>query len=82
MSMTNPAQTSSFCPSTVFAPNGDVIDQVRGVEGLITVDLDAEAPELDVALTKARPWRASVATDPAYATRALNDPRSVDRTCI
>ncbi len=82
VSMTNPAETSDFCPSTAFGPNGDVIAAVDGASRLITVDLDADAPEFDMALTKARPWRASVATDPAYATRALNDPRSVDRTCF
>ena len=82
VSMTNPAETSTFCPSAVFGPNGDVLDTVAGAEGLITFDLDRHAPEFDIALTKARPWRASVASDPAYDTRALNDPRSVDRTCL
>ena len=80
VSMTNPSQTADFCPSAVFGPNGDVLATVEGAEGLITFDLDGDAPEFDIALTKARPWRASVATDPAYATRALNDPRSVNRT--
>ena len=82
VSMTNPAETSTFCPSAVFGPNGDVLDTVAGAEGLITFDLDRHAPEFDIALTRARPWRASVASDPAYDTRALNDPRSVDRTCL
>ena len=47
---------------------------MEGAEGLIVLDLDRDAPEFDVALTKARPWRASVATDPAYDTRALRRP--------
>ena len=82
VSMTNPSQTSTFCPSAVFGPNGDVLGTVQGVEGVITVDLDRNAPEFDMALTKARPWRASVASDPAHDTRAMNDPRSVDRPCL
>lgn len=82
VSMTNPAETSTFCPSTAFGPNGDVLGTVDCAEGLITFDLDRGAPEFDVALTKARPWRASVASDPAYDTRALDDSRSIDRTCI
>jgi predicted amidohydrolase len=82
VSMTNPAETSSFCTSEVFGPSGDVLVRIEEGAGLVTFDLDRDAPEFDVALTKARPWRASVASDPAYDTRALNDPRSVDRTCL
>ncbi|PKH41291.1 Predicted amidohydrolase [Nocardioides alpinus] len=82
VSMTNPSETSTFCPSSVFGPNGDILATVDGAEGVVTVELDRDAPEFDIALTKARPWRASVPSDPAYDTRSLDDPRSRDRTCL
>jgi hypothetical protein len=55
---------------------------VPGIEGVVVSTLDRSAPELDIALTKARPWRASVEDDPRYDTAGLDDLRSTDRTCI
>ena len=54
--------------------------EVPSVQGVVIHALDRAAPELDIALNKARPWRASVETDPRYDTAGLDDPRSTDRT--
>jgi predicted amidohydrolase len=81
VSMATPAETASFISSALIGPNGEPISQLQAKQGLVFGELDPTRPEFDIALTKARPWRASVETDPAYNTRPMNDPRSVDRTC-
>jgi predicted amidohydrolase len=81
VSLATPAETASFIKSALIGPDGEVLNQIETERGVVFAELDREAPELDVALTKARPWRASIAADPAYKTRHLNDPRSVNRTC-
>ena len=81
VTLATPSDTASFIASSAFAPNGDVLGEVSGPEGLLVVELDRSAPELEMALTKARPWRAAVRADPAYRCGAPDDPRSVDRTC-
>ncbi|MFB9314027.1 carbon-nitrogen hydrolase family protein [Nocardioides plantarum] len=81
VTLSTPSDTASFIASSAFAPNGDVLGEVAGSEGLLVVDLDRTAPELQVALTKARPWRAAVSADPTYRSGAPDDARSVDRTC-
>ncbi|MDO9456473.1 carbon-nitrogen hydrolase family protein [Nocardioides sp.] len=82
VALATPSDTASFIASALYAPNGDVVDEVEGAEGLLVADLDRSAPELDVALTKAKPWRAMVSADPAYRSGAPDDPRSVDRTTL
>lgn len=80
--MASPSETASFISSVLIGPNGEPINQLEREQGVLFGELDPTAPEFDIALTKSRPWRASVETNPKYNTRALNDPRSVDRTRI
>lgn len=80
VSMATPTETAPFISSTMIGPNGEPINTLETEQGLVFAELDPNNPEFDIALTKSRPWRASVATNPAYNTRPLNDPRSVDRT--
>jgi hypothetical protein len=47
---------------------------------VVCVDLDRTDPDLDVALNKARPWRATARAGDIYATRRVTDARSLDRT--
>lgn len=68
--------------SSLIGPDGEVVNAIEQAEGIVFAALDREAPQFDIALNKARPWRASVATNPDYNTRALNDPRSVNRTTL
>jgi predicted amidohydrolase len=57
-----PAGMSKDLPSTLVGPSGEVVGQCRNLEQSLTVNtLDLAAPEWDVALNKARPWRARCA---------------------
>lgn len=82
VSLATPTETASFIKSGLIGPDGEVLNQIEQERGVVFAELDRDAPELDMALNKARPWRASIDTDPAYKTRQLNDPRSVNRTCL
>ncbi len=82
ISLSSPSETDELFRSALIDPRGEVVARVPDVEGVVVSMLDRDAPELDIPLTKARPWRASVADDPRYDTAGLADPRSVDRTCI
>lgn len=82
VSMATPTETAPFISSTLIGPNGEPINKSETEQGLVFAELDPNNPEFDIALTKSRPWRASVATNPSYNARPLNDPRSVDRTSV
>ncbi|XVV17182.1 carbon-nitrogen hydrolase family protein [Actinoplanes sp. CA-131856] len=83
VSMAVPAQCAPATPSAVIGPHGYVLHQAR-TEGpdVICADLDRDDPALDVALTKARPWRATARTGDIYDAARVTDPRSTDRTSI
>jgi predicted amidohydrolase len=81
ISLSTPSQTDKLFRSGLIDPRGEVVAQVPDVDGVVVSVLDRAAPELDIAFTKARPWRASVQSDARYDTAGLNDPRSTDRTC-
>ena len=55
-----PAQCATAMPAGVIGPHGHRLGRcaAAGVPDLVCVELDRTAPELDVALHKARPWRA------------------------
>lgn len=82
ISLSTPVETAHLMNSSLIGPDGETIDAVEQKEGIVITELDPHAPRFDVALNKARPWRASLATNPAYNTRALNDPRSANRICM
>ena len=82
VSLAMPTETNHFIKSGLIGPDGEVLNQIEQESGVMFGELDRDAPELDIALNKARPWRASVAANPAYNTRHLIDPRSVNRTCL
>ena len=82
IALSTPSNTTHLMMSGLIGPDGEPQKHMRIKEGLVINTMDKHAPVFDIALTKARPWRASVATDPRYQTRQLNDPRSVDRLCI
>lgn len=81
VSIAVPAQCAPASPSAVAGPHGYLLRQARA-DGpdLICVDLDRADPELDVALKKARPWRATARAGDVYAAARVTDPRSADRT--
>ncbi len=75
-----PSECVELMQSGLIGPDGMPLKCVATNEGLVIEHMNRNAPELDIALNKARPWRSSVAHDKKYQTRHLNDPRSVDRT--
>ena len=80
ISLAVPTERAHMLSSALIGPDGEVVNALEEQEGVMFADLDRSAPQFDVPLTKARPWRTSIATNPAYNARALNDPRSVNRT--
>lgn len=82
ISLSTPAETASLMMSGLIGPDGETLNQIETEYGVVFGELDRNAPTFDIPINKARPWRASVAADPAYQTRHLNDPRSVNRTCL
>jgi predicted amidohydrolase len=80
LAMSTPTQTSQLLHSELIGPEGSVL--VRAEEGteLIIGELNRDAPEFDIALNKARPWRALARAGGIYRSRRVEDPRSTDRT--
>jgi predicted amidohydrolase len=59
ISFSVPAQMSYETPSQMIAPNGSVLAVCEtGTSTLLTTILDADAPEWEIPLKRARPWRA------------------------
>lgn len=77
-----PSECVNLMQSGLIAPNGSPLKHMTTDEGLVIDCMDKDDPSLDIALNKARPWRSSVTSDKKYQTRHINDPRSVDRTCL
>lgn len=80
VSLSIPSDTAGRLQSGLIGPDGEAVNTIEQKEGIVFAEIDREAPQFDVPLNKARPWRASVAANPHYNTRALNDLKSVDKT--
>ena len=80
LSLSTPTECSRGLASGLVAPNGRFVARCRaGRSGTIIRDLDRNAPELDIALTKARPWRRMARAGDIYAARRVEDSRSANR---
>jgi hypothetical protein len=79
--MSLPSQTAHLMNSGLIGPDGAYLVQVSDGAELVIGELDREAPELNVALNLARPWRASAMEGEIYTSRRVTDTRSADRTC-
>jgi predicted amidohydrolase len=81
VSIAVPAQCAPTAASAVVGPSGSVLRHARSHDpDVICVDLDRADPAFDIALNKARPWRATARSGEIYATRQVSDPGSTDRT--
>ena len=80
LAMATPAQTTALLNSELIGPDGTVLARADATTELIIAELDRDAPEFDIALTKARPWGASVRQGDIYRSRHVCDPRSDDLT--
>jgi predicted amidohydrolase len=77
-----PSECRDLMMSGLIGPDGLPVTHMKTEEGLVIASMDKNAPELDIALNKARPWRSNINTNEKYKTRHLNDPRSTNRTCL
>lgn len=82
VALSGPRQTSHLLRSELIGPHGEVMAQVGDGDELVVADLDRSDPDLDIPLTKARPWRALVNAGDFYRAAVVDDPRSTDRTCL
>lgn len=79
-----PAQFSATAPAGLVAPGGRWIGRCDsdGRPGLSVADLDRDAPDIDVAVRLARPWR-RIARAGLYEPHVVHgDPRSDTRTAF
>jgi predicted amidohydrolase len=80
LSLSTPRQCSRGLPSRLIAPTGRIVARCRPNRSSLTVhEMDKAAPELDLWLTKARPWRRAARSGTIYAAGTAPDPRSEDR---
>jgi predicted amidohydrolase len=80
--LATPAQCSTGLPSTMIGPDGHIIARasVIGEPAIVSTVLDGTDPRYEIALTKARPWRALARQGDIYRMSAAQDERSADRT--
>ena len=79
--MAVPAQLSQPMSSRLVGPSGSIQAACEGKVSTLTVNvLDEDAPEWNVALHHARPWRAKAREGEIYRRLHVVDPRSKDRS--
>ena len=74
------AQHSPVAPAGVIAPDGSWAARCpsNGQSAVVIADIDNRPDSIDIALTKARPWRRQVRAG-LYDTHQVTDHRSNDR---
>jgi predicted amidohydrolase len=82
ISVSVPARFSTAMPAGVIGPNGYWLAMcpTDGQPALTCVDLDQTDRDLDIALHKARPWRAVARHGELYRSAQVRDQRSTDKT--
>lgn len=77
-----PAQKAPDGPAGIIGPDGKAIAHcpAKAEAGFVVAVLDRNNPNFDVALNKARPWRARARLGDIYRERMVDDARSRDRT--
>jgi predicted amidohydrolase len=81
VSLSTPTQMSRGFSSRLIAPTGEVqAAATPAVSGVVLGMLDERCPRGDVALHRARPWRAKARDGVIYRERHVRDPRSERKT--
>ena len=80
VAMALPSQTAHLMNSGVIGPDGRYLAQLDGGEGVVYADLNRA--DFTMWFEKARPWRKEAVAGEIYRSRAVDDPRSTNRTCI
>jgi predicted amidohydrolase len=81
VALSTPAQTAALTPCELIGPDGSYLAPLTQAADLVIGELDREDPRFTIALTMARPWRATARQGHIYESRRVNDLRSTDRTC-
>ena len=81
VALSTPAQTAALTPCELIGPDGSHLAPLTQTADLLIGELDREDPRFTIALTMARPWRATARQGHIYESRRASDPRSTDRTC-
>jgi predicted amidohydrolase len=81
VALSAPAQTAALTSCELVGPDGSPVAPVARTAELLIGELDRDDPRFVVALTMARPWRATAHQGHIYESRRVSDPRSADRTC-
>ncbi len=82
LSLSVPSECAHMMMSGLIAPDGEALNHLKTNQGLAFNDMDKTAPELDIALNKARPWRAIASSGQFYDPYGVEDSRSADKTGI
>jgi predicted amidohydrolase len=82
ISVSVPAQCSTAMPAGLIGPHGSwPVECARdGQPGFVCADLDPGDPDLEIAVHRAKPWRATARQGDIHRQRIVTDPRSTDRT--
>jgi predicted amidohydrolase len=83
VSVATPTQLSGGLPSRLIGPTGEV-QAIAGPDesGVVVGELDEGCPRWEVALHRAKPWRAKARDGSVYRQRFVRDPRSESRSCF
>jgi predicted amidohydrolase len=77
VSVSVPTQLSHVLCSRLIAPTGEIQAlATRTVSGLVVDRLDEDCPRWEIALHRAKPWRATARDGAIYRQRYVRDPRS------
>ncbi len=80
LSLSTPTACSRDLPSGVVAPNGRFVARCRpGRSTLVVHELDRSNPDVEMAITKARPWRSAARAGHIYEAKRVQDSRSANR---
>lgn len=82
VSLSVPSERAELMMSGLIDPNGEPLKQATSFEGIVMADMDRDESRLDIALNKARPWRAVASTGEFYKDWLVEDPRSDEKTCM
>lgn len=79
-SLSTPTQMSDGLCSRLIGPSGEVQSRAMSSKSVVVVDqLDERCPRWEVALKRARPWRANAREGSIYRPHYVHDARSDDR---
>lgn len=84
ISVSTPTQCAASLPVAVFAPDGSLAAKgvSAGAPSLIKTTLDRDDERYDIALKKARPWRALAREGGIYSVRMVDDERSRNKRAL